>query len=318
MATPKKNPKKAAAKPPPKPAASPPKKAKSEKKPLVEEKAPAKAPVKGAAKKAAPKEVAAKKAAPKEVAKKAAPKEVAAKKAAPKEVAAKKPGAAIKHKLVRATSDLKKHFAEAQTSLRKLRGEGTKSFDALYELIGHILTSDPPLYIGGGYRSKEDFIASELPGETLRSVTRNILVARCFSPKEEAEHGIAFLEEVALYAKEITGASEPPPAIDLDKLTLTLPGKGGSTLRKKARSATIDDVREARRLLRKGAANPRSASPLETALRVALGTNKALSAVTVRTQKQTATFSNVPVADLAAFAQALSKTKLRPPESEDN
>ena len=99
----------------------------------------------------------------------------------------------------------------------------------------------------GGYETKEAFIAAELPGETLRSVQRNVLVARCFSPEEEAKHGIAFLEEVALYAKELTAAEEPPPAIHLDKLTLTLPGKAGATLRKKASAATIDDVRQARR-----------------------------------------------------------------------
>lgn len=97
----------------------------------------------------------------------------------------------------------------------------------------------------GGYETKEAFIAAELPGETLRSVQRNVLVARCFSPEEEAKHGIAFLEEVALYAKELTAAGEPPPAIHLDKLTLTLPGKAGATLRKKASAATIDDVRQA-------------------------------------------------------------------------
>jgi hypothetical protein len=171
---------------------------------------------------------------------------------------------ALQHKLVRATAALKKDFGKLQSSLRKLRGEGTESFDALYELVGHILASDPPLYVGGGYKTKEAFIAAELPGETLRSVQRNVLVARCFSPEEEARHGIAFLEEVALYAKELTAAAEPPPAIDLDKLTLTLPGKAGAAVRKKASAATIDDVRQARRALRQGTATRRDASPIES------------------------------------------------------
>ncbi len=161
-------------------------------------------------------------------------------------------------------------------------------------------------------KTKEAFIAAELPGETLRSVQRNVLVARCFSPDEEAKHGIAFLEEVALYAKELTAAEQPPPAIHLDKLTLTLPGKAGATLRKKASAATIDDVRQARRSLRKGAATRRDASPIETALRAALGEQKALSAVTVRATKDHAAFGNVPVAELASFAKAVGKAKLPP------
>ena len=219
---------------------------------------------------------------------------------------------ALHHKLVRATATLKKDFAKLQSSLRKLRGQGTESFDALYELVGQILASDPPLYVGGGYKTKEAFIAAELPGETLRSVQRNVLVARCFSPEEEAKHGIAFLEEVALYTKELTAAEQPPPAIHLDKLTLTLPGKAGATLRKKASAATIDDVRQARRSLRKGAATRRDASPIETALRAALGEQKALSAVTVRATKDHASFGNVPVAELASFARAVGKAKLPP------
>ena len=137
-------------------------------------------------------------------------------------------------------------------------------------------------------------------------------MARCFSPEEEAKHGIAFLEEVALYTKELTAAEEPPPAIHLDKLTLTLPGKAGATLRKKASAATIDDVRQARRSLRKGAATRRDASPIETALRAALGEQKALSAVTVRATKDHAAFGNVPVAELASFARAVGKAKLPP------
>ena len=231
-------------------------------------------------------------------------------KAKPAAKNAKKTPAALEQKLVRATAGLKKEFAKVQSALRKLRGEGTVSFDALYELIGKILASDPPLYVGGGYRTKEDFIAAELPGETLRSVQRNVLVARCFSPEEEASHGIAFLEEVALYARELTGAAEAPPAIDLDKLTLVLPGKGGATVRKKARGATIDDVRQARRALRKGASTRRDASPVETALRAALGAHKALATVTVRATGERASFGNVPVSELAAFSKAVANLKL--------
>jgi hypothetical protein len=107
-------------------------------------------------------------------------------------------------------------------------------------------------------------------------------------------------------------ARNPPPAIDLDKLTLTLPGKAGASVRKKASAATIDDVRQARRALRQGTATRRDASPIESALRAAFGEQKALSAVTVRAGKDHASFGNVPVAELGSFAKALGKAKLPP------
>ena len=53
-------------------------------------------------------------------------------------------------------------------------------------------------------------------------------------------------------------------------------------------------------------------SPIETALRAALGEQKALSAVTVRATKDHAAFGNVPVAELASFAKAVGKAKLPP------
>lgn len=224
--------------------------------------------------------------------------------------AAKNRPAELETKLVRATAALKKEFGKIQAALRKLRGQGTESFDALYELIGRVLTSDPPVYVGGGYRTKEAFIAAELPGETLRSVKRNVLVARCFSPEEEARHGIAFLEEVGLYARDLTGAAEPPPAIDLDKLAIAVPGKGGAEVRKKARDASIDDVRRARRALRKGARTGRDASPVESALRAALGEHAALATVSVRATAERASFGDVPVGELAAFAKVLARVKV--------
>jgi hypothetical protein len=223
---------------------------------------------------------------------------------------AKRPAAALEKKLVRATDALKKEFGKIQLAVRKLRGAGTESFDALYELVGRVLASDPPVYVGGGYRTKEDFIAAELPGETLRSVNRNVLVARCFSPEEEARHGIAFLEEVALYAKELTGAAEPPPAIDLDKLSLTLPGKGGAAVRKKARDATIDDVRRARRGLRKGGETRRAGSPLEAALRAALGKHRPQGWVSVPPPGERASFGTVPLPALPGFPSAPAKVKV--------
>jgi hypothetical protein len=211
----------------------------------------------------------------------------------------------LEARLSTASAALKKEFEKVRANIAKLRAQGSAAFDALYEEIGRVIESDPPLYIAGGYTTVRDFIAAELPGETQRSVQRNVLVARCFSPEDEARHGIGFLEEVALYAKELAGAKEPPRAIHLDRLVLDLPVKGGSSIGKPAREASIDDVRRARRALKRGATSRRTASPAEKALRAALGKSKALATVSVSVQGSRASFGGVPLDALGAFAKAV-------------
>lgn len=205
---------------------------------------------------------------------------------------------------------LRADFQKVRARVQELRSKGSEAFDELYEEIGRVLESDPPLYVGGDYTTREAFIAGELPGETVRSVMRNVLVARSFSPEDEQRHGIGFLEEVALYAKELAGAEQPPRAIHLDRLVITLRAADGSMVGKQARHATIEQVRAARRLLRGGAATARKASPAEKAVRAALGKNKVLAAIAVRAGAEKVSFGGVPVAGLRAFAEALANVEL--------
>jgi hypothetical protein len=214
----------------------------------------------------------------------------------------------LSERLQRGTDALRREFTKVHAAIAKLRTQGSEAFDELYETVGRVLTSNPPLYLGGGYRTAQEFIDAELPGETLRSVQRNVLVARCFSPEEEARHGITFLEEVAGYARELSGAAEPPAAINLDRLMLTLPGPSG-TAGKKARDATIEDVRKARRLLRAGGTKHKAA-PAEVILRSALGKNKALAQIGLRVGTTSASFTGVPLEALALFAGVLAHVKL--------
>ncbi len=100
--------------------------------------------------------------------------------------------AGLEVRLTRATAALRKEFEKARERIAQLKGQGSVAYDALWEEVDRVLEGDdgdPPLYFGGGYKTKEAFIAKELPGETLRSVTRNVLVARSFSPRDEAKHG---------------------------------------------------------------------------------------------------------------------------------
>ena len=244
------------------------------------------------------------------------PKTASKPKAAPKKAAASK-AKAVGHRLVRATAALKKGFEKVRAQVRRLRSTGTDAFDELYELVGDVLDSEPPLYVGGGYQTKEEFIAAELPGETLRSVKRNVLVARCFSAADEARHGIAFLEEVAQYAKELAGAAEAPRAIDLDRLVVMFAGPDGKSVRKKARDASVEEVRKARRAMRKGGQTKKPASPAEAAVRTALHAHKALRQVTVRVTREGVSFGTVPWSALRDLSKVLAQVEVEVPAEDE-
>lgn len=216
-------------------------------------------------------------------------------------------GAELAAKLERSAASAKKEFEQIRAEIARLRGQGSESFDALYELVGRVLASEPPLYLGGGHATSRDFIAAELPGETVRSVQRNVLVARSFSAADEARHGITFLEEIAKYVQERLGTAEPPPAINLDRLVITLPSALGS-VGKPARSSTIEEVRKARRSLRRGAASGK-AGAAEMALREALAKDERLAPIAVRVGATTVSFGGVPLSAVGAFGRALAQAE---------
>lgn len=153
------------------------------------------------------------------------------------------------------------------------------------------------------------------PGIEARMATglarvRNVLVARSFSPEDERRHGIGFLEEVALYARELAASEHPPRAIHLDRLVITLRAPDGTPVGKRARDATIDEVRTARRLLRGGAATARKASPAEKALRAVLGKNPLLAQIAVRASADKASFGGVPLGGLRELARVLATVEV--------
>ena len=211
-------------------------------------------------------------------------------------------------RLARRSSYLHREYERARKRVDRLQNRGAEAFDELWEEIDRIVTHDPPLYFGGGYRSLKEFIAAELPGETERSVKRNRLVARSFTPEDEARHGIAFLEEAARYARDVSGAAEFPPAIDLDRLFIPVPTKSRPTRRKNARDATVDEIRRARRAL--AGAPRRKEPPAEKALRTALRRSRKLRSASVRITADRVTLRDVPLSAVADLAKVLAAVKL--------
>jgi hypothetical protein len=213
-------------------------------------------------------------------------------------------------RVARAAATQRRLFDEASERIAALRRRGTESFDELWEEIAEVVEGDTPLW-RAAYPTLEAYIRAELPGETRRSVARNVLVARSFSPADEARHGNSFLEEVALYARELAGAAETPRAIDLDRLRIPVPVQGGMR-RVAAREASIEDVRRARRALarQQGRAGRRKATPAEQALRAALTRRAPLRAVEVRATPTHANFAGVPLDALGVFADTVKAVRI--------
>jgi hypothetical protein len=210
--------------------------------------------------------------------------------------------------LVRPSAALRKEWQAIERRIVALRGRGAEAFDELYEAVHEVMAADPPLYLAGGMRSAREFIAKALPGESERSVSRNVLVAVAFSPEDEAAKGIAFLEELAKYAQELSGSSALPRAIDLDRLRIPVKSDGSAAATKRASACDIDEIRAARAALGKKKSAPRP--PAETAIARALSTRKSLAGVKVRVTGDSVTFSGVPLAALDTFANSVGRAKI--------
>lgn len=222
----------------------------------------------------------------------------------------RKPSAreAITAPLRRATAAMKKDWEKTERVIVRLRGAGAQAFDELYETVYAVMTSDPPVYLGGGMRTAREFIERMLPGEDERSVSRNVLVAIAFTPRDEQTKGIGFLEEVAQYVMELSGSKALPRAIDLDRLRIPVRRADGDIVHTPARQASREDVRAARNAL--GKKRKRPAAPALKPILGALSMRKALRSVKVHATGTEASFSGVPLSDLAAFGALLAKIKL--------
>ena len=192
-------------------------------------------------------------------------------------------------------------FEKLRKDIAHLRSKGAAAFDELYEAVAVAYQGDPPLW-RVKYGTERAFLAAELPGEDKRSVRRNVLVAVCFTPEDEAKHGIAFLEEAALYAQAKAGARWLPAAIDLDRLRVPVE-RDGQKRTVTARKATREELTVARKKL-----SPRvrdKTSPPVRALRAAFAKVPALATIVAGGTEESVRLDRVPVAALDALGRAL-------------
>ncbi|MBI4509793.1 MAG: hypothetical protein HY698_09150 [Deltaproteobacteria bacterium] len=231
------------------------------------------------------------------------------KKTVPKKTAPKAIGREIVTRLKRASVARRKEYDAAMEHIRRLRARGSESFDELWEAVAEVIEGEPPLFTAGGHANVDSFIKKELAGETRRTVTRNVLVSRSFTPADEARHGIAFLEEVAQYAKAVAGADEVPRAIDMDRLRVPVRHQG-KVKQKTARDVTYEELRAARKALARGTGSKPEPNPQEEAIQKALRKQSRLKDVTARVRKGAVRFSAVPLEHLSLFVKSLAAVKV--------
>lgn len=212
--------------------------------------------------------------------------------------------------LEKASRELRAQWTRSEREIERLRAAGAEAFDDLWEAVHRVIAHDPPLYLGGGMRNKGQFIAKVLPGESARTVARNILVAVCFTPADEERHGLAFLEEVAKYEQARTGRTEVPRALALSRMRIEV-RSGREKVRKRASECTLEEVRAARTAL--GGRKPRPLGPEATAIVRAIPKGRAFASTKVAVDGDRATFRDVPLAELAAFGRAIARVKLPRP-----
>lgn len=195
-----------------------------------------------------------------------------------------------------------------------LKGKEAEQWDELWEAVGEAVEAregEVPLY-RAKHASLEAFVKAALPGETARSVKRNVLVAGAFTGADYKRHGEGLLEEVALFVMAQSGARVAPKALDLDRVKIPVKAKGAKVVRKPARECVMLEVRAARRALA-----GRSAAKVPTrvlALKTALAKVASLRTIGVSERTDGFVLSGVTSATFKPLAKVLAKVKVPAPK----
>lgn len=207
----------------------------------------------------------------------------------------------------------KKRFEGLLHEMQSSKREEASGYDAYWEAVGEILQGE--LYIAGGYATADAFVRAVIK-VPLRSVLRNVRVARHASPAEEATFGTALLDAALAYIEAKTGGPvDGPLPIAFEKLRIPLASKDGPKTILLA-NAIVDQVRAATRaLLDKGKKTSSRRPPAEQSISDALRTIKALHDVPVSVRDGKVRIGAFPLNALADVARALSMVKLKPIET---
>jgi hypothetical protein len=142
---------------------------------------------------------------------------------------------------------LARGWNKALAALDQARREGTRAYDLKYETVGSIIEHDPPLYLAGGVSSVVEFVARYLPGESRRSVLRDVRVAQYASPDEEKAFGTSNIDAAIDYLEAKHGKPRRV-RIPVDFAKLRIETEEGRVPFPKV---SVDQIRAATRVLKR-------------------------------------------------------------------
>ena len=221
----------------------------------------------------------------------------------PKTKPTKKHAAALA--TVKVDPALKKKWDQLSAIVEHAKRKEAFDWDALWEAVGHVIEHEPPLYTVGGYKNAKDYYRRAL-GESVRTASRNIRVAKFASPTDESVHGVAKLDAGLAYIEAKLGAPlhHPPLPVAFDKMRIAL-----ADGRKVAfANARVEDIVAATRKLTNKGANRTSSA--ERALLATFSKHPAFKTVRVRVRNGLATLVGVPVASLEVLGTLLHRNEL--------
>jgi hypothetical protein len=203
---------------------------------------------------------------------------------------------------------LKQRWTIEMERLKEARASETAGWDELYEALGEIVASDPPLYLAGGYKTARDFLKKELPDKNERTLRSYIRVARHFDPEDEVKHGITKLELLLDYLEVAGGAPLAPAKIRLSKQKVRVASDKASRL-VPFDEVTVEQLRSAIRVARSSSGKVGKAQPpLVKEIRKALA-GKGIGSVGVSLRNKLVVLTVAP-AKLTALCKALAAAKL--------
>ena len=181
----------------------------------------------------------------------------------------------------------------------------------MYEALGEILYSTPPLFLAAGHKTARAFLATILPGTSETTVRGYVRVAKYFDPEDEKRYGVSKLQFYLDYLEAHGGAPLAAAKIDLRKATVLLDrGKKGNARKVPLGEVTYDELRAAARTAKSGTNRAsKNEPPAVVALRKHLAGAK-LGKVGVRLRDGHLDLSGIPLDDVVTLGHALVKAKL--------
>ena len=203
---------------------------------------------------------------------------------------------------------LKRRWEEARRAIEAARRDEAKDFDLLWEAVGDVINSHPPLYLAASYANEQTFL-TQFVGVDPDTGRRKARVAKFATAAEIEAFGDTKLDALLDYLEAQAGGTLPgklPVALGQVRVPVV---KDGATKNLTIAEATREQLRAATRARKAKTGKQAAASPRAMALRAALD-REGMKGVEVTVHRDGFDLRSVPWDEFATFLRAMAKVKL--------